>query len=72
MPMKRESGEGCTCPSPCPWKQEWTKSHQKADLAAFLKLRGVKPAPDHISQIDKDVHRTYSSSPTFNRHGIFR
>jgi|688.fasta_scaffold675826_2 hypothetical protein len=25
-----------------------------------------------MAQIDKDVHRTYVCSPTFNREGIFR
>ena len=41
-------------------------------MVAYLKLRAVKFSESNIAQIDKDLHRTYITSPTFNRSGIFR
>jgi hypothetical protein len=72
MPSQKEFGEGCTCESECSFKKEWTKSHRESDLNVYLQLRGNKVKEENALQIDKDLHRTYPESLTFNQPGIFR
>lgn len=72
MSPKKQSSSGCTCSSPCKFKLQCTKMHQKSDMLAYLKLKDVPPSPQYLNQIDKDLHRTYQYSATFSKNRLFR
>ena len=61
----RESAEGCTCPPPCPVREEWVAGQQESDAATFSQLRQEKTTEQYRSQIEKDVPRTYPTTLAF-------